>query len=82
MTAINYNIIVLAALNEKLTSYFSDFFFKIIPKNPCVQWFDAAVEKMVALRLKTKVIGVFTISKSARSARYKMQFVGIITIQI
>ena len=48
---------MLTVLNEKLTSYFSGFFFTIIPKNQCVQWFDAAVEKMVALRLKTKVIG-------------------------
>ena len=43
-------------LNEKLTSYFSEFFCKIIPKNKYVQWFDVAVEKMVSLRLKTKVI--------------------------
>ena len=41
--------------NRGLTSYFSDFLSKLIPQNPYVLWFDAAVEKMIELRLKSKV---------------------------
>ena len=50
-----HDFVCFSVLNKNFTEYISNFLSKLIPENTYMSWFDGAVEKMMELRLKSKV---------------------------